>query len=226
MKQTHTKKHTLKRALAALLALASMASLAACAAGKGSTADTPGAPAAEEKPGTAQVLTSVQKPETAAKPNWNDYLKNGEMDFDAYNQAYEAWYADRETRLNQDDGWNDGMDAFYLATAREYLTGSGEENRVYSPLNVYLALAMLAECTAGESRQQILDLLGAQSIEGLRKKASALWESTYCDDGLTTSILASSLWLNQDISFDQQTLTRWRRPIMLPRFRARWEATR
>lgn len=206
MTQTHRKRYSLKRALAALLALASMASLAACTAGNGGTTDTLGAPAADKKPGTVQTLTSVQKPETAAKPNLDDYLKDGELDFDAYDQAYEAWCTDREMRLNQDDGWNDGMDAFYLATAGEYLSGAGTENRVYSPLNVYLALAMLAECTGGESRQQILDLLGAQSIEGLRKKASALWESTYCDDGLTTSILASSLWLNQDVSFDQQTL--------------------
>lgn len=197
----------MKRLLALTLVLASLCSLAACAAGKGGTTDTPGASTAGETPGTAQALTSVQKPETAAKPNWDDYIgKDGRIDFDAYDQAYEAWYTDRETRLNQDNGWNDGMDAFFLTTAQEYLAGTNGENRVYSPLSVYLALAMLAECTDGESRQQILDLLGTQSIEGLRKKASALWESTYCDDGLTTSILASSLWLNQDVSFDRQTL--------------------
>ena len=37
---------------------------------------------------------------------------------------------------------------------------------------------------------------------------TALWNANYCDDGQLTSILASSLWLNQDIPFVEETMER------------------
>ena len=40
-------------------------------------------------------------------------------------------------------------------------------------MNVYMALAMLAEVTDGESRRQILDLLGSSSLEDTREQAKA-----------------------------------------------------
>src|SRR5699024_6557756 len=68
--------------------------------------------------------------------------------------------------------------------------------------------AMLAELTDGNSRQQILDLVGADSIEDLRTQANAVWNGQYRNDGATTSILASSLWLNEDVSFVEDTMKR------------------
>ena len=55
-------------------------------------------------------------------------------------------------------------DAAALATAEPFTTQTlralltGTENRVCSPMNLYIALAMLAETTGGQSRQQILEL--------------------------------------------------------------------
>ena len=69
-----------------------------------------------------------------------------------------------------------------------------------------MALAMLAELTDGNSRQQVLDLLDVPDLETLRTRATALWQSHYMNDGATTCILASSLWLNQDVTFVQSTL--------------------
>lgn len=81
------------------------------------------------------------------------------------------------------------MESFIKATAAELLSGEGE-NIVYSPLNVYIALAMLAETTDGDTRKQLLNLLDASDIEVLRKRANTLWNANYNDDGLTSSILA------------------------------------
>lgn len=92
------------------------------------------------------------------------------------------------------------------AGTRQFLSGSAGENLAYSPLNVYMALAMLAELTGGESRAQILDLLGADSIEALRQQASDVWNASYRSDGAVESILASSVWLNEDVSFNQDTM--------------------
>jgi len=65
---------------------------------------------------------------------------------------------------------------------------------------------MLAETTDGNSRKQILELLGADSLDTLRSQAQALWHASYCNDGILTSILASSLWLDEEVDFKQDTL--------------------
>ena len=97
---------------------------------------------------------------------------------------------------------------FYASTIGEILGNANGENIVYSPVNVYLALAMLAEISDGNSRAQILSLLGADSIEALRETAKSLWHSNYCDDGLTVTTLANSLWLQQDFPYQEETVQR------------------
>ena len=95
---------------------------------------------------------------------------------------------------------------FNTVTMQQFLGSSNGQNPVYSPLSLYLALAMTTELTDGNSRQQILDLLGVTNMEHLRKLASALWNANYRDDGTVTSRLASSIWLNEDVEFIQQTM--------------------
>lgn len=119
--------------------------------------------------------------------------------------GYEAWREDQQIRRGYFDA-GENLDEFFKETYSEFLSNSGEENKLYSPLNVYMALAMLAEVTEGESRQQILDLLGADSIVDLRKQANSVWNANYNDDGAVTSILASSLWLNENVTYNENTL--------------------
>ena len=119
--------------------------------------------------------------------------------------GYEEWSNDQGIR-EEYFGAGENLDEFFTATYSEFLTDSGKENKLYSPLNVYMALSMLAEITEGESRQQILDLIGADSIEILRKQANSVWNANYNDDGAVTSILASSLWLNKNITFNENTI--------------------
>src|SRR5699024_5563207 len=82
----------------------------------------------------------------------------------------------------------------------------GEDNSVYSPLSVYMALAMLSEVTDGQTRAQILSLLGAEDIQQLRERANAIWNAAYCDDGAYTSILGNSLWLSDLVGYNDSTL--------------------
>lgn len=155
----------------------------------------------------ASALAVAAYPEMAPYPSEADYLKaNGDLDMDAWSADYDAWWADRKAQLDQPEGYDSGLEGYYAASLVQFLGGGGTENKVYSPLNLYFALGMLAELTDGNSRQQILDLLGQDSIETLRTQARALWNANYCDDGAVTSVLASSLWLNQDVPFVQSTL--------------------
>ena len=119
--------------------------------------------------------------------------------------GYDNWRKDQKERAVF-FGQGKNMNGLIEATATEILSGSRGENVVYSPLNIYMALAMLAEITDGESRQQILTLLNTDSIDALRSEAYAVWNANYNDDGSVTSILASSLWLNKEIAFNKNTL--------------------
>ena len=109
--------------------------------------------------------------------------------------AYDAWLKDKRAQRDQLGDYADGMTDFYTRTMQTFLAGEAGENRVYSPLNLYLALSMLAETANGNSRTQLLDLLGVRDLSVLRKKNSALWNGVYLDDGAVTSRLANSLWL-------------------------------
>ena len=88
-----------------------------------------------------------------------------------------------------------GIKKFYAATLARMLSENKGENAVYAPANIYVALAMLAEMTDGESRAQILSLLGADDINSLRINARAIWNLCY-SNGESKSVIANSLWLD------------------------------
>lgn len=92
------------------------------------------------------------------------------------------------------------LSGFFGQSITRTLSGSGGENQTYSPLNLYMAMSAAAELTGGETRQQILDLLGADSMEALRTQANQVWNASYYDDHNQT-LLANSLWLNEDLQY-------------------------
>ncbi len=121
-----------------------------------------------------------------------------------FNINFDSWSAERDARWESGKLIDSDVNDFYKKTAEEFL--SGDENRAYSPVNVYMALAMLGETTDKESRRQILDLLGADNIGELREDAKNMWLANYCNDGAVTSILANSIWLNEDVDIKQEPL--------------------
>lgn len=120
-------------------------------------------------------------------------------------QMTKPWEEDKRTRNGAAKNITDISD-FYNATAQQFLTNSDGENRVYSPLSIYVCLAMLAETADGNSRDQILELLECESIEALRENIYNIWNGNYRNDGATVSILANSIWLNESIAYKQPTL--------------------
>ena len=140
------------------------------------------------------------------KPEYEDFRDaNGIIDDDAYWEVYEPW-RDAVWALRDRLAENTSIGDFVTASTTRFLTGAGEDNRVYSPLNLYMALAMLAETAGGDSRQQILDALGADSIETLREDAAVVWQNYYQDDDMGISVMANSLWLRDDMSYSQDIL--------------------
>lgn len=96
-----------------------------------------------------------------------------------------------------------GWDTYFTRTMAQFL--QGDENTVFSPMNLYLALAMLADCTGGDTREEILSLLGAENMDVLRWQANALWLSSY-RTGKYPCTLANSVWLQKDVIYNKDTL--------------------
>ncbi len=120
--------------------------------------------------------------------------------------AYDLWREDQLAMHAQPEGYADSLDVFWGALMQETMKNPGDGNITCSPVNIYMALAMLAETTDGESRQQILATLGADSIEALRTQAKQVWQAHYNNDALSTSILANSLWLEEGYGFNADTV--------------------
>ena len=145
---------------------------------------------------TAYAIAEAEYPKMAPYPSGLSLYSDA---------AYSAWWEGKRAQW-RDLGDISSLQAFFAQSTRTFLAGDGGQNRVYSPLNVYMALAMLAQLTDGESREQILNLLGSESMDALRRQAGDVWNANYRDDGALTSILASSLWLNQNVKFNQDTM--------------------
>ncbi len=156
----------------------------------------------------AAAISQAAYPEMAPYPNEMDFIdeKTGEFDDEGFSAVYDKWREGKLAQLDQPEGYADNLIPFTARTTQQFLSGADGQNRVYSPVNLYMALSMLAETTDGESREEILNLLGVNDMAALRTKASAIWNANYCRDGAVTSILANSLWLNQNLSYKQSTM--------------------
>lgn len=183
-----------KKLLAGLLA----GFLAVGTLGCGKQPETITTPPAESE--ATKTLAQAVYPKMVPFPSVDDY-----ENLDAYETDYEAWQ-ESDRALRKSEAYADSLQPFFAASIPEFLSGRAGENVVYSPLNVYMALAMLAETTGGESRDEILTLLGQSSVEDLRTQASDLWSDNYCDDGAFTSILGSSLWLADGLKYNRKTV--------------------
>lgn len=119
---------------------------------------------------------------------------------------FDVWYDESQLRNEIVDGAMEPLIGFSAGCSAEVLSGVDTTNRVWSPVNAYIALAITAELTGGETRQKIMEVLGISKIDALRSKISALWEQVYQDNGKEISVLANSLWLDKDIDYQQEAM--------------------
>jgi len=153
------------------------------------------------------IVLSGKKAEQIFKAEYPEMVQYPVNEDHTYTyEDYDAWMTSKRERQPENKDYQNGIREFYEITMQEFLKDTQDQNKVYSPLNVYMALAMLAETTDGESRQQILDLLHTDSIETLRNNAGILWNANYCDDGTVNSLLASSVWLSDKLKYNENTL--------------------
>ena len=147
------------------------------------------------------LLASAVYPEMPTYPDESEY-----PDWEEFEPIYDEW---REANLdlkNQPEGYKDGFDTFFYNSSRTFLADAGTDNKVYSPLSLFMALSMSAEISDGNTRQQILDVLSQDDIDSLRSHAKSIWLANYMNDGMAKCVLANSLWTNSNIPYTQSTI--------------------
>ena len=157
-------------------------------------------------------VSSAEYPEMVKYPEFNDYvMEDGTFNDEAYNNAINEWSISQRKQWKAED--TDALEAgrkslqtFITKGIKYFLSEQDHKNRVYSPMNIYIALGMLAELTNGNTRQQILDVLEVENVEELRKQAKNIWDTTYVDDGASKRVLASSVWMRDDLNYNKKTL--------------------
>ena len=128
------------------------------------------------------------------------------FDFTEANQK--EWFDQKSELMNAYKEAGVDFSEFMSRALPVILESTGGESTVCSPVNIYIAFSMLAEVTDGNSRREILDVLGVDSIESLRQQVGAIWEAAYRDDGITKSLLANSLWLSDTRVYNTETVLR------------------
>ena len=151
------------------------------------------------------VAGAPEYPERAVNPEAAYDMNSPIADWDSYSAANDKYYAETREITDEVKGYEIPLRAFTETSAKEFLIGN-EDNTVYSPLNVYMALSMLAELTDGDSRQQILDVLCLPDIDSVRDEARKLWLANYSNDGMTTLLLGTGSWISEELDVNQEVL--------------------
>ena len=197
------------------LALAALLGLTGCAAPVCTAEQAPeNSGGAQSAPGrwnpSLMALSEPVYPEFPQQPVLPEEGPEGA--WEAYMDAYHK-YTDALAALRGDDphiteAEHAALNAFAAKSVPQVLAGQEGKNAVYSPLSLWSALAMLAQCANGNSRQQVLNAMGADSVEALQEQSEHLWRTLYTDDGQSALILANSIWLNSNLqgNYVQETL--------------------
>ena len=150
---------------------------------------------------TANAVAVASEPRMMERPDLDDY-----KDREKWKSDYEMWDTERNLRNETAAQATSSLNSFFTDGNSQFLMIESNENKLWSPVNAYIGLAMATELTEGETRRQILDLFGVEDSETLRKQVSAIWESVYQDNSNEVCVLANSLWLENGLQYNQEAM--------------------
>ena len=150
---------------------------------------------------TAYAVTKPSKPRIVESPDLGEF-----EDRQVWESAWKKWEAEQNARRESASQAMSGLRTFFIDGNNLFLQTEQNENKIWSPVNAYIGLAMTAELTEGETRLQILDLFGVENTDELRKQVSAVWESVYKDNSNEICVLANSLWLENGLKYNKDAM--------------------
>lgn len=122
-----------------------------------------------------------------------------------YPKAYA--FDDYDTRIKVleqnpvDDSFLEALDDFSYNTGALVLADKGK-NISYSPLSLYYALAVAATGAGGDTRDQLLAVLGVPDPQALAEQCGNLYRLIYRDNEIGKLKIANSVWLDNDMDGD------------------------
>ena len=218
----------MKRSFAFLLIAAMIFALAACGENGTTSRSFPeeGEDAAQSDPIAAQYLSELavreaEYPQLPAMPRTEELdaafaaIDRDALGAEAYEAAQQqiwdewdarstAYYDALRALKSQGTAYPAAFLGFTQETAAALL--SAKDNAVISPANLYLALAMLSETVDGESRAQLLDLLGLNGTDESQSASNYIWRNLHGETDGGKTLLGCSLWLNESLPYREETL--------------------
>ena len=160
------------------------------------------APVFLDPAGSVTELASAVYPSI---PPYPEAVPGKDFDQSQWNKDYDRWAAAIAAQ-KRDPAYKAGLEGFWNVVIQTWLTASPGENKVISPVNIYLSLGILGQITGGTTQAQILSRLGEDMPEHLRFRMHDLCSAQYLGEGPATQILANSLWLNESLPYRQELL--------------------
>ena len=150
---------------------------------------------------SAYAVVTASDPRMMERPDFDDY-----KDRDDWKTDYDVWDAERTARNEVVTQVRTSLQGFFTEGNSQFLQTEQNENKLWSPVNAYIGLAMTTELTEGETRQQVYEILGVEGADELRKQVSAVWESVYQNNSHEICVLANSLWLESGLKYNQEAM--------------------
>ncbi len=115
--------------------------------------------------------------------------------------AFEDHNAWREVRDQNpvDDDFTKALNEFSYNTGAYILTDAGK-NINYSPLSLYFALSLAASGAEGDTKGQLLDLLGISDKEVLSEQCGNFYRTLYRDNEIGKLRIANSIWMDDEFN--------------------------
>lgn len=97
---------------------------------------------------------------------------------------------------------------FSSASASAVLSGGSEKNTLYSPISLYMTMAMLADGANGDTRREILQALALKnlSMSDIEQQSALLYRNFYIEKDSTKLKLENSLWMDKSVAFKKSFL--------------------
>lgn len=98
----------------------------------------------------------------------------------------------------------DKINSFTLKTSKELF--NKEDNYIYSPVSLYIALGMLTEGVQGSGYDELKSLLKFNELEDLRSNVKAIFETNYYNNSKGKANLANSIWIKKGFNVENDYL--------------------
>jgi serine protease inhibitor len=122
--------------------------------------------------------------------------------------AFDDYDGKSEVRENNhvSDEYLEALNNFSISATTELLnTEETSKNIMYSPISLFMALALSASGANGQTQEEILSVLNMKKLglEQMEEQTGNIFRLMYTDNKIGKLKLANSLWLQEDVSFNK-----------------------